>query len=99
MFFRRKFSFWLSIISIIICLSDYLGVGIANIILVRLNPIIDTLIFTEPFESFMVDVNNPRWETNSALISVRFPTYIIHFGTFLILGILMDYLIRIIKQK
>ncbi|WP_339315716.1 hypothetical protein [Paenibacillus sp. FSL R10-2734] len=99
MFLRRKFSFWLSIISVIICLGDYLGIEIANIILVRLNPIVDTLIFTKPFENWMVDVNNTKWTASSILISVRFPTYIIHFGTFLILGLLIDYLIHIFKQK
>jgi hypothetical protein len=99
MFLRRKFSFWFSIISIIICLGDYLGIEIANIILVRLNPIIDTLIFTKPFANWMVDVNNTEWAASSILISVRFPTYVIHFGTFLILGLLIDYLIHIFKQK
>lgn len=99
MFLRRKFSFWFSIISIIICLGDYFKIEIANIILVRLNPIIDTLIFMKPFANWMVDVNNKEWAASSILISVRFPTYVIHFGTFLILGLLIDYLIHIFKQK
>ncbi|HBS44124.1 MAG TPA: hypothetical protein DEA91_05990 [Paenibacillus sp.] len=99
MFLRRKFSFWFSIISIIICLGDYLGIGFANIILVRLNPIIDTLIFMKPFANWMVDANNTEWAASSILISVRFPTYVIHFGTFLILGLLIDYLIYIFKQN
>lgn len=62
----RKFSFWLPVLSILICLSD---------------------------------ANDTKWVTNSALISVRFPTYLIHFGTFLILGLIVNYLVRIAKQK
>lgn len=99
MLLRRTISFWLAIISIIICLSDALGVAMANIVLIRLNPIVDTLIFMKPFENWMVDIHDMKWVTNSALISVRFPTYAIHFMTFLILGLLMDYLIHIYKQK
>jgi hypothetical protein len=95
----KKYSFWLSVISILICLSDYLGSGFANIVLVRLNPLIDAIKFTDPYKTWMIDVHDTKWLTNSALISLRFPAYLIHLGTFLFLGIILDYFICTNKKR
>lgn len=89
----------LSIISVLICLSDYLGSGLANILLIKFNPLIDSIKFTEPFTSWIIDTNNPKWMTNSALIPLRFPAYLIHFGSFLFVGFVADYLIHIIAKR
>lgn len=95
----KRTTLWLSIISILICLSDYLGSGLANILLIRFNPLIDSIKFTEPFTSWIVDAGNTKWVTNSALIPLRFPAYLIHFGSFLFVGLVVDYLIHIFKAK
>lgn len=95
----KRTTLWLSIISILICLSDYLGSGLANILLIRFNPLIDSIKFTEPFTSWIVDADNTQWVTNSALIPLRFPAYLIHFGSFLFVGLVADYLIYIFKAK
>jgi hypothetical protein len=95
----KRFSFWLFIISMLICLGDYLGSGIANIVLVRINPFIDAMIFTEPFQSWMIDMNSTKWVANSALISLRYPAYLIHLGTFFSVGLLIDYFIHKITIK
>lgn len=95
----KRDTLWLSILSILICLSDYIGSGLANIILISFNPLIDSIKFTEPFTSWIIDTNNPNWMTNSALIPLRFPAYLIHFGSFLLVGLVVDYLIYIFKAK
>jgi hypothetical protein len=83
----------------LICLSDYLGSGLANIVLVRLNPFIDAIIFTEPFKSWMIDVNSTKWAADSALISLKFPANLIHLGTSLSVGLIIDYFTQIFKRK
>lgn len=95
----KRTSLWLSTISILIYLSDYFGSGLANILLIRFNPLIDAIKFTEPFTNWIVDVSNTKWVTNSALIPLRFPAYFIHFGSFLLVGLIVDYLIHIFKAK
>lgn len=88
----------LSVISILICLGDYLGSGFANIILVRFNPVIDAIKCTEPFRNWMIDADDTKWAADSALISLRFPAYLIHFGTFLLGGLVIDYLIHLFRR-
>jgi hypothetical protein len=96
MFLLRKFSFWFLALSIIICLSDFLGIGIANIILSQFPPI-TWLIRTEPFRNWMIDESIFRF--SSVLVAFRFPAYLIHFSSFLIVGLLLDYLIHLLKRK
>lgn len=95
----KRTTLWLSIISVLICLSDYLGSALANILLINFNPLIDSIKFTEPFTSWIIDTNNPKWVTNSALIPLRFPAYLIHFGSFFFVGLVVDYLIYILRRK
>lgn len=95
----KRTTLWLSIISILICLSDYLGSALANILLIRFNPLIDSIKFTEPFTNWIVDAGNTKWVTNSALIPLHFPAYLIHFGSFFFAGLVADYLIHILRRK
>jgi hypothetical protein len=97
MFLLRKFTFWLSALSIIICLSDYLGIGFANIVISQFNPVIHAMIVTESFRNWMID--DTKLLFSSVLVSFRFPTYIIHFGTFLVVGLILDYLIHLFNSK
>lgn len=89
----------MSVISILICLGDYLGSGLANIILVRFNPVLDAIKFTEPFRNWMIDTEDTKWAADSALISLRFPAYLIHFGTFLVTGFVIDFFIYLFRRK
>jgi hypothetical protein len=86
MLLLRKFTFWFSALSIIICLSVYMGSGIANIILCQ-NPPITWLLRTEPFRNWMIDES--KFRDSSVLVSFRFSAYLIHFCSFLIVGILL----------
>jgi hypothetical protein len=95
MFILRKFTFWFSALSIIICLSDYLGSGIANIILSQYPPI-TWLLRTESFRNWMIDES--IFQTSSVLVSFRFSAYLIHFCSFLIVGILLEYLIHLFRR-
>ncbi|WP_310832828.1 hypothetical protein [Paenibacillus pedocola] len=88
----RKYTFWLSILSIALCYSDYLGSGFANILLVRGNPLVDSLVLTEPFSSWMTSVHSIKWSGSSALIALRFPAYLFHFATFLAAGLILDWI-------
>lgn len=93
------FAFWLSIISLFICIGDYFGNGLANIFLIRLNPLLDSIVFMEPFKSWILHGDQATWVTDSALIRVRFPAYFIHFGSFLLPGLILDYLIRFVNAS
>jgi hypothetical protein len=90
----KKFTFWLSLLSILICIFDFLGSNLANIILIRLNPVIDSL----KFNAWIQDVHNTKHITESAYIPLRFPAYLIHFGTFFLVGLILDYIILLLKR-
>jgi hypothetical protein len=92
MFLLRKFTFWLLALSILICLSDYWGIGFANIVISQFNPVIHAMIITEPFRNWMID--DTKLLFSSVLVSFRFPTYLIHFGTFLVVGLILDYFVQ-----
>ncbi len=52
----RRFSLWLPLLSLCLCLSDHLGSALANVLLVGCNPVIDGLIFREPFSHWLMDI-------------------------------------------
>ncbi|KNB69463.1 hypothetical protein ADS79_26645 [Brevibacillus reuszeri] len=95
----NKCSYGLAMMSVLICLSDYWGSTLANIVLVRLNPVIDMIIFKEPFTNWMVDAESTKWVESSVFISLQFPAYLIHFGTFLLAGLVIDYFINMFRAK
>jgi hypothetical protein len=94
----RTFTFWLSVLSIFICLSVYLGNGIANILISQFNPVIHAMVITEPLRNWIILDENTTTRVSSVLVTFRFPAYLIHFGTFLIAGLLLDYLIYLFKR-
>ena len=95
----RRATFWLALASAAICFCDYLGSGLANTILVRLNPLIDTIKFAEPFQGWIVDMDATRNEPNSALIHLKSPAYGIHFASFALAGIAIDGVIHTVKRR
>ena len=87
MFLFRKFTFWLSLISILICLNNFWGNDDKNILLIGLNPVLNSVGYTEPFRHWMFDFSN-----ESTSIKVQFPAYLLHFSSFFLLGFIIDYL-------
>ncbi|WP_221435282.1 hypothetical protein [Paenibacillus anseongense] len=91
---KRRFSFWISTISIIICLSDYMGSGFANIF-IRLIPPINILANVEPMRHWMFDYENNKWGASSSiLLEVNFLTYFIFFITWFLVGLFIDILVK-----
>ncbi|THF73473.1 hypothetical protein [Cohnella fermenti] len=90
----RYATFWLASASLAICLGDALGSGLANIVLIGLNPLIDAIKFAEPFQSWIVDTDALRMEPSSALIPLKLPAYLIHFSSYALTGLLADWAIR-----
>ncbi|KRF05535.1 hypothetical protein ASG89_20625 [Paenibacillus sp. Soil766] len=96
MFLLRKFTFWFPVMNIIIYLSDYLGSGLANIILSQFPP--NTwLIRAEPFRDWMI--NESAFGGSSILVTFRFTAYLIHFCFFLSIGFVLDYIIHLFKSR
>jgi hypothetical protein len=99
MFILRKFTFWLSIISILICLNNYWGNDNKNILLIGLNPFLNSIVYTEPFRHWIFNFDSARLASDSASIKVHFTGYLLHFGSFFLVGIIIDYLIYFLKGK
>ncbi|WP_311083077.1 hypothetical protein [Paenibacillus polymyxa] len=94
----KKATFWFSVISILICLNNYLGNEDKNIVLIGLNPLLNSIVYTEPFRDWIFDFDSAKLAADSATIRVQFPAYIIHFVSFFLIGLIIDFLIRIISQ-
>lgn len=69
----RKFTLWFSVMSIIICLIDYCGSGLANIILSQFPPI-TWLIRAEPYRDWMIDKS--VFGASSILVTFWFTAYL-----------------------
>jgi hypothetical protein len=99
MFLLRKFTFWLSLLSVLICFCDYLGSRIANIILSQFTPGLYSMIRTDPFRRWLVDTEHIQPWVSDIFVPFRFSTYVTHLGLFLIVALLLDYLIHLFKRK
>ncbi len=95
----KKATFWFSVISLLICLNSYLGNDDKNILLIGLNPLLNSIVYTEPFRHWIFDFDSAKLAVDSATIRVQFPAYIIHFASFFLTGLIIDCLIRIISRK
>ncbi|WP_308647254.1 hypothetical protein [Paenibacillus oleatilyticus] len=84
--FSKKATFWLAVISILICLNNYLGNDDKNILLIGLNPVLNSIVYTEPFRHWILDFESAKLATDSATIRVLFPAYIIHFASVFFIG-------------
>lgn len=95
----KKATFWFSVISILICLNNYLRNDDKNILLIGLNPLLNSIVYTEPFRHWIFDFDSTKLAVDSATIRVQFPAYIIHFVSFFLTGVIIDFLIRLINRK
>jgi len=85
----KKITFWLAIVSIVICVTDYYGGDDKHIPLIALNPFLSSVVYTQPFSDWIFNANN----------EIRFSAYIMHFSSFVLAGILIDLLVYLRKRK
>ncbi|TKH44204.1 hypothetical protein C1I60_12805 [Paenibacillus terrae] len=95
----KKATFWFSVISILICLNNYLGNDDKNVLLIGLNPLLNSIVYTEPFRHWIFDFDSAKLAIDSVTIKVQFPTYIIHFISFFLTGLIIDFLRRLVGRK
>jgi hypothetical protein len=95
----RRATFWLALASAAICFCDYLGSGLANMILVRLNPLMDAMLSADPYSDWIADWDATRLVTDSVTVRLRYTAYGIHFGSFLLAGLLVDGAIRAVRRR
>jgi hypothetical protein len=88
MFLLRKFTIWLSILSILICLNHYWGNDDKNILLIGLNPVLNNMVYTELFQHWLF------YESAN-----YYRAYLVHFLSFLLIGIVIDVVIKLLRRK
>lgn len=88
----KKFAFWSSVISVIICLHDYQDtINATNVLLLGLGPF-------EPFQHWMLDFD-PFESPNSATLTAKIPGYFTHFISFFLVGASVDKVGYFIRRK
>ncbi|PPA81030.1 hypothetical protein C4A76_24405 [Brevibacillus laterosporus] len=88
----KKFWFWLGIVSIIVCLNDFYGNDQKHILLIGLNPLLDYMVYKESFRDWIINDNQIEGK-------ILLGGYVIHFVSYILLGILIDLLFFFNKQK
>ncbi|ATO50084.1 hypothetical protein D5F52_16030 [Brevibacillus laterosporus] len=88
----KKFWFWLGILSIIVCLNDFYGNDQKHILLIGLNPLLDYMVYKESFRDWIINDNQIEGK-------ILLGGYVIHFVSYILLGILIDLLFFFNKQK
>ncbi|AIG25407.1 hypothetical protein EGH10_11005 [Brevibacillus laterosporus] len=88
----KKVWFWLGILSIIVCLNDFYGNDQKHILLIGLNPLLDYMIYKESFRDWIINDNQIEGK-------ILLGGYVIHFVSYILLGIIIDLLFFFNKQK
>lgn len=83
-----KFSFWLPLLSIIICLFNLLGYDDKNLLLGYTNPLL--LLFSKELTKLHYSMESEQ--------SFYFIWYLMHFATFLLIALIVDWIISRIKR-
>jgi hypothetical protein len=95
MILLRRMSFWFSLFSIIICFTDYWKTTHMQ------EPIlVDYMIGEsplEPFHHWMLAFDGPN-PHKTFEFSASYPGYIVHFIFFLLLGTILDKIVRYFKR-
>ncbi|WP_116230877.1 hypothetical protein [Paenibacillus sp. VMFN-D1] len=92
----KSVSFWLTLFAILTCILDSSGQGMANIILIRLNPLLEALLHDPVYSGWLSDKH--AFVTNSYFIPLRFPAYLLSIVMAIIIGAAIDLLIYGIKR-
>lgn len=88
----KKVWFWLGILSIIVCLNDFYGNDQKHILLIGLNPLLDYMVYKESSRDWIINDNQIEGK-------ILLGGYVIHFVSYILLGILIDLLFFFNKQK
>lgn len=88
----KKVWFWLGILSIIVCLNDFYGNDQKHILLIGLNPLLDYMVYKESFRDWIINDNQIEGK-------ILLGGYVIHFVSYILLGIIIDLLFFFNKQK
>ncbi|ERM19787.1 hypothetical protein AYJ08_02560 [Brevibacillus sp. SKDU10] len=88
----KKVWFWLGILSIIVCLNDFYGNDQKHILLIGLNPLLDYMVYKESFRDWIINDNQIEGK-------ILLGGYVIHFVSYILLGIFIDLLFFFNKQK
>lgn len=99
LFLLRKFTFWLSLLSILICLNNYWGNDDKNILLIGLNPVLNYMVYKEPFRHWIFNFESAKLAADSSSIRLYYRVYLIHFFSFFLIGIIIDFVIRLVRRS
>lgn len=92
----KSFTFYFMLMSLFMIYMQYVGYDSKNIILIHLNPILSKLQYTDFAESVLNSGKLVNCRTISGSISIYW--YIAHFITFIIYGMIFDFIKTIIKR-
>lgn len=91
--FMKRFVFWLTLLSLLICMKDIWETTKApEILLNRVGAF-------SAFQYFMLSFDGFDHTVGSASISSKIPSYIVHVITFFLTGLLLDTCINRIRKK
>lgn len=93
-----SFTFWFAILSLLIIANNYTGYDSKNIILIGLNPILQTIVYIEPYRTWLLYDGIPlnrNWFLGDGF---TLNMYIAHLLTFLFYGVVLD-LIKLVFKK
>jgi hypothetical protein len=97
--FLKSVSFWLSILSFSVCLSDYLGSELSNA-WIRITPPINALGDIESIRNMIFNYDNNKWKASSSfLLQLTFLSYCVYMLFYFLLGFLIDVCILRLKRK
>ncbi len=89
----KRVTFWLGIISLLLCFNDIWGtLHSPTIFFVGLGPF-------EPFRHWMLKFDRFDHAIESASIGAKVPGYIVHFITFILVGMVIDRLMAKLRKR
>lgn len=89
----KRVTFWLGIISLLMCFNDIWGtLHSPTIFMAGLGPF-------EPFRYWMLKFDRFDHAIESVSIEAKVPGYIVHFITFILVGIVMDGWIAKLRKR
>ncbi|MDR6554276.1 hypothetical protein [Paenibacillus qinlingensis] len=86
----KRCAFWLIVLSVIVCVCDGAGFGLANL-WIRLTPPISLLAKVDALDQVLFDrMNTTKWPGSSALLPVTYFTYVICVVMYGMIGLVVD---------
>ena len=95
----KSFWIWFSIMSILICLNNYFGNDEKNILLIGLNPLLNSLIYKVPYRHWLLNFESSKNVIDSMVIKFNPVVYMIHFVSYLVTGLIIDLLFKLLRRS